>query len=104
MRHRADLELTQRVVRGEAAGFQAFFADVFPRVYAFAARRTRSAQAAELVTERALVRAFAALGDYAGSVPLSGWLLGFVKQELRAEVCRSPDAALSQGAPPGPAA
>jgi RNA polymerase sigma-70 factor (ECF subfamily) len=83
MQHRADFELARRAAAADPSAFAALFEDSFERVHAFASRRTASREAAELVAERCLARAFARLADYDGRSPFSAWLLNLLKAELR---------------------
>jgi len=80
-----DTRLVSRAAEGDRDAFDAIFEASFPRVFAFAARRTASRAAAERLTQRILRRGFASLGGYAGDVPFAAWLLTVAKQVEREE-------------------
>jgi DNA-directed RNA polymerase specialized sigma24 family protein len=103
MTQRADVDLAQRAAAADPVACESLFADTIDRVYAFVLRRTPSAEVAQHVTERALIRVFGNLARYEGSVPLSAWVLSIVKQELRSEALLSRPSARphDSAAPPG---
>jgi DNA-directed RNA polymerase specialized sigma24 family protein len=75
-----DTFLTQRAARGDRDAYEAVYDASFPRVYAFAVRRTGERRGAERLCERILRRVFRDLHGYAGDVPFAAWLLGVAKQ------------------------
>jgi DNA-directed RNA polymerase specialized sigma24 family protein len=99
MQDRHDRARARRAADADPDAFSALFEDCFDRVYAFAARRTPTREAAERSTERTLAHAFARLADYDGSIPFSAWLLGLLKAELRAPAPAA-RSALAAGSPP----
>jgi RNA polymerase sigma-70 factor (ECF subfamily) len=78
-----DLALARRLLAGDEAAFEAFFADHFPRLYRFAlARLDGDADAAEEVTQAALIRAVAKLRSYRGESTLFTWLCAFCRRGI----------------------
>ena len=83
-----DTALVQRAALGDPEAFASIYEESFRCVYAFAARETRDRAAAELLTERILVRVFEALDRYAGDVPFAAWLQAIAKSVAAGERSR----------------
>ena len=79
-----DLDLARRLVAGEEAAFEAFFADYFPRLYRFACSRLGDEDAAEDVTQATLIKALAKMSTYRGESALFTWLCTFCRHEISA--------------------
>ena len=78
-----DLDLTRRLLAGEEAGFDAFFAEYFPRVYRFARIRLGGDEdAAEEVAQTTLIKALAKVHTYRGEAALFTWLCTFCRHEV----------------------
>jgi len=76
--------LVRRMLRGEEAAFEEFFADYSPGLYRFALSRTRDVEASEEVVQAALCRAVAKLDTYRGEAALFTWLCTFCRHEISA--------------------
>lgn len=100
MTHEADVELARRASEANPAAFESLFADTIARVYAFVQRRSPSAESAQRLTERVLLRVFREISHYEGNVALSAWVLSIVKDELRSESRASLDHAPSLAVAP----
>ncbi len=77
-------ELARRVASGEREAFDALYEAWFARVYALAARRTPTRDAAEAVTASTLEAAFAKLPQLDGPEPLRARLLAILSEILAA--------------------
>jgi RNA polymerase sigma-70 factor (ECF subfamily) len=75
-----DLALARSAAGGERAAFDALFERYAERVYRFLLARSAGRSAAEEGTEKALLRVFAELPDYAGTGSLDAWVLERVRK------------------------
>jgi RNA polymerase sigma-70 factor (ECF subfamily) len=90
----SDHALVRRLLAGDEAAFDAFFADYFPRLYRFALSRLRGdATAAEEVVQTALIRGVANLHTFRGDVALFTWLCTICRREISAWLERAGRAA-----------
>ena len=81
----SDKALVRRMLRGEDAAFEEFFADYSSGLYRFALSRTaHDVEAAEEVVQAALCRAVAKLDTYRGEAALFTWLCTFCRHEISA--------------------
>lgn len=79
----SDLPLARRLVDGDEAAFEAFFADYFPRLYRFALTRLDGdADAAEEVAQVTLIRGVQKLHTYRGEAAMFTWLCTFCRREV----------------------
>jgi len=79
----SDLELVQRLLRGEARGFDEFFNEYYPKLYRFALRRLPADPAgAEDVAQATLCRALESLPGFRGEAALFTWLCTLCRREL----------------------
>jgi RNA polymerase sigma-70 factor, ECF subfamily len=74
-----DSALVRRAALGDREAFALIYEESFRCIHAFAARETQDRAAAEVLTERILVRVFEALDRYAGDVPFAAWLQAIAK-------------------------
>jgi RNA polymerase sigma-70 factor (ECF subfamily) len=80
-----DLTLARRLLAGDEAAFEVFFADYFPRLFRFAlVRLGGDVDAAEEVAEAAIVRAIRKLDSYRGEAAMFTWLCAFCRREISA--------------------
>jgi RNA polymerase sigma-70 factor (ECF subfamily) len=85
-----DINLARRVVAGDEAASERFFAEYFPRLYRFASSRLRGdEQAAEEVVQATLIRAVRKLPTYRGDAPLFTWLCTLCRREISAWLQRT---------------
>lgn len=81
----ADRDLTHRLLAGEEAAFDEFFAAYFPRLYRFArARLNGDDDAAEEVVQSAMIRGLDRLSTYRGEAALFTWLCSLCRHEIAA--------------------
>jgi RNA polymerase sigma-70 factor (ECF subfamily) len=79
----ADVELARRLVAGDEAAFDEFFADYFPRLSRFAvARLGGNDDAAEEVVQSSLIRALQKMHTYRGEAALFSWLCTICRREI----------------------
>jgi RNA polymerase sigma-70 factor (ECF subfamily) len=79
----SDLALARRVIAGDEAAFDEFFAVYFPRLYRFAlGRLDGNEDAAEEVVQRVLIRAIDRLHTYKGEAALLTWLCTLCRREV----------------------
>lgn len=79
----ADTLLTRRLVAGEEAAFEEFFADYFPRLYRFArARLAGDEDAAEEVVQAVMITAVRKIHTYRGDAALFTWLCTLCRHEI----------------------
>jgi RNA polymerase sigma-70 factor (ECF subfamily) len=99
----SDLALARRLLAGEEAAFEEFFADYFPRLYRFArARLAGDEDAAEEVVQSALIRAVAKLHTYRGEAAMFTWLCTLCRREIATwleRTGRTPEVALMDDHP-----
>ena len=85
----SDRALVKRLLRGDEAAFEEFFACYFPRLYRFAlARLGGDEDAAEEVVQATLCRAVAVLKTYRGEAALFTWLCTLCRHEMGAHLRR----------------
>src|SRR5918999_3586339 len=79
----SDVALARRVIAGDEAAFDEFFAAYFPRLYRFAlARLGGNEDASEEIVQRVLIRALAHLHTYKGEAALLTWLCTLCRREI----------------------
>lgn len=79
----ADALLTRRLVAGEEAAFEEFFADYFPRLYRFArARLAGDEDAAEEAVQAVMISAVRKIHTYRGDAALFTWLCTLCRHEI----------------------
>ena len=79
----SDTALARRVLAGEEAAFDEFFAGYFPRLYRFAlARLDGNEDASEEIAQRVLIRALDRLHTYKGEAALLTWLCTLCRREI----------------------
>ena len=79
----SDLALARRLLAGEEAAFEEFFADYFPRLYRFAcARLGGNEDEAEDVVQATLIKALDKMQTYRGEAALFTWLCTFCRREM----------------------
>lgn len=89
-----DTVLVRRLLAGEEAAFDEFFAEYFPRVYRFAlARLDGDANAAEEVAQTTLSKAMEKLHTYRGEAALFTWLCAICRRDIAASRQRTGRAA-----------
>jgi RNA polymerase sigma-70 factor (ECF subfamily) len=80
-----DLELVQRLLRGDARAFDQFFAEYYPKLFRFVKRRVpRDPAMAEDVAQATLCRALESLHTFRGEAALMTWLCTLCRRELGA--------------------
>jgi RNA polymerase sigma-70 factor, ECF subfamily len=83
-----DKHLVERLLQGEEAAFETFFAAYFPRLFRFALYRLGGdADQAEDVAQVTLIKALDKLASYRGEAALFTWLCTFCRHEISAQ-CR----------------
>ena len=79
----SDIALARRVIAGDEAAFDEFFAAYFPSLYRFALARLGSdGDAAEEIVQRVLIRALGWLHTYKGEAALLTWLCTLCRREI----------------------
>lgn len=79
----SDTALARRVLAGDEAAFDEFFATYFPRLYRFAlARLGGNEDASEEIVQRVLIRGLANLHTYKGEAALLTWLCTLCRHEI----------------------
>lgn len=79
----SDVALARRLLAGDEAAFDEFFAACFPRVYRFAlARLGGDEDAADEITQRVLIRGLKRLETYKGEAALVTWLCTLCRREI----------------------
>jgi RNA polymerase sigma-70 factor (ECF subfamily) len=79
----SDIALARRVLAGDEAAFDEFFAACFPPLYRFAlARLGGDEDASEEITQRVLVRALDRLHTYRGEAALLTWVCTLCRREI----------------------
>jgi RNA polymerase sigma-70 factor (ECF subfamily) len=85
-----DLDLARRVMGGDEAAGEQFFAEYFPRLYRFArVRLGADDQAAEEVVQATLILAVRKLHTYRGEAALFTWLCTLCRREIAAWLDRA---------------
>ena len=81
--HPQDLELAQRLARGDEREFARFFDEYYPRLFRFALARLRGdTEAADEMAQRTLCRACHKLHLYRGEASLFTWLCQICRHEV----------------------
>src|SRR5688572_12360615 len=80
----SERELVRRMLGGDEAAFDEFFADYFPRLFRFAVLRLRDEDAAEDLVQNALIAAVRNLGSWRGEATLFTWLCTICRREISA--------------------
>lgn len=79
----SDIALARRVLAGDEAAFDEFFAFCFPPLYRFAlARLGGDEDASEEITQRVLIRALERLHTYRGEAALLTWVCTLCRREI----------------------
>ena len=84
MDYGSDRELVRRMLGGDEAAFDEFFADYFPRLFRFAVLRVRDEDAAEDIVQNSLIAAVRHLGSWRGEASLFTWLCTICRREISA--------------------
>ena len=80
-----DLQLVQRLLRGDRRAFDEFFNEYYPKLYRFVKRRMPLDPAgAEDVAQGTLCRALESLHNFRGEAALMTWLCTLCRRELSA--------------------
>jgi RNA polymerase sigma-70 factor (ECF subfamily) len=83
--HASDRELVDRLLRGDRAGFDAFFHEYYPKLYRFVRRRLpHDAAGAEDIAQATLCRALESLRGYRAEASLMTWLCTLCRREMSA--------------------
>lgn len=83
MSAKTDKELARRLLDGDQASFDLFFASFYPRLYRFAiARLDDDAHLADETAQAVLCQALSKLATYRGEAPLFSWLCTFCRYEI----------------------
>jgi len=77
-----DRQLVERLLRGENAAFNEFFAENFGRLYRFASLRIKDEAAAHDVVQETLCRALRNLRGFRGEAALFTWLCQICRSQL----------------------
>ena len=80
----SDRELVRRMLGGDEAAFDEFFADYFPRLFRFAVLRLRDQDAAEDLVQNSLISAVRHLASWRGEATLFTWLCTICRREISA--------------------
>jgi RNA polymerase sigma-70 factor (ECF subfamily) len=82
---KTELELVERLLRGERAAFEQFFNEYYPKLYRFAKRRLpHDASVAEDIAQATVCRALETLRGYRGEAALFTWLCTICRREMSA--------------------
>ena len=84
MDYGSDRDMVRRMLGGDEAAFDEFFADYFPRLFRFAVLRVRDEDAAEDLVQNTLVAAVRHLGSWRGEASLFTWLCTICRREISA--------------------
>ena len=80
----SERELVRRMLGGDEAAFDEFFADYFPRLFRFAVLRLRDPDAAEDIVQISLIAAVRHLRSWRGEASLFTWLCTICRREIAA--------------------
>jgi RNA polymerase sigma-70 factor (ECF subfamily) len=80
----SERELVRRMLGGDEAAFDEFFADYFPRLFRFAVLRLHDADAAEDLVQISLIAAVRNLASWRGEATLFTWLCTICRREIAA--------------------
>jgi RNA polymerase sigma-70 factor (ECF subfamily) len=84
MDYGSERELVRRMLGGDEAAFDEFFADYFPRLFRFALLRLRDPDAAEDIVQTSLIAAMRHLSSWRGEASLFTWLCTICRREIGA--------------------
>lgn len=87
--HFQDKRLVRRMLRGDEAAFEEFFASSFAGLFRFARVRLGDESAAEEVAQATLCKAVRKLHTYRGEAALFSWLCTFCRREISDYLTRS---------------
>src|SRR5688572_9936535 len=79
-----EAELVRRMLDGDEAAFDKFFADYFPRLFRFAVLRLRDPDTAEDIVQTSLIAAVRHLSSWRGEASLFTWLCTICRREIAA--------------------
>jgi RNA polymerase sigma-70 factor (ECF subfamily) len=83
MQKHADLRMVSRLLRGDQATFDAFFAGYYPRLYRFAlVRLDNDHDLADETAQTVICQALSAMHSYRGEAALFSWLCTFCRHEI----------------------
>ena len=77
-----DAILVRRMLRGDSAAFDQFFADHFPRLFRFALNRTGDAAEAEEIVQATMILGIRKLHTWRGNSTLFTWLCAICSRRL----------------------
>src|SRR5262245_49352100 len=80
----SERELVQRMLDGNEAAFDQFFADYFPRLFRFAVIRLRDPDVAEDLVQVSLIAGVRHLASWRGEATLFTWLCTICRREIAA--------------------
>jgi len=80
----SEREMVRRMLGGDEAAFDEFFADYFPRLFRFAVLRVRDQDAAEDIVQNSLIAGVRHLGSWRGEAALFTWLCTICRREISA--------------------
>jgi RNA polymerase sigma-70 factor, ECF subfamily len=80
----SDRVLVRRMLGGDEAAFDEFFADYFPRLFRFAVLRLRDPDAAEDIVQTSLIAGMRHLSSWRGEATLFTWLCTICRREIAA--------------------
>lgn len=82
--HRAELELRDRILRGDRSAAEDLFRQVFDSLYEFTYYRVGCRRdTAESIVQETLTTAYGALESYGGRSSLHTWICGIAKNKIR---------------------
>ncbi|HEX6974352.1 MAG TPA: RNA polymerase sigma factor [Vicinamibacterales bacterium] len=84
MHNGGERELVRRMLGGDEAAFDEFFADYFPRLFRFAVVRLRDPDAAEDIVQTSLIAAVRHIRSWRGEATLFTWLCTICRREISA--------------------
>ena len=84
MHNGSERELVRRMLGGDEAAFDEFFADYFPRLFRFAILRLRDPDAAEDLVQNSLIAGVRNLASWRGEATLFTWLCTICRREISA--------------------
>jgi RNA polymerase sigma-70 factor (ECF subfamily) len=86
----SDLQLARRMLAGDEAALEEFFAEFFPRLYRFArARLEGDDDAAEEAVQATMTRAVRKLHTFRGEAAMFTWLCALCRREISAHRART---------------
>ena len=80
----SEREMVRRMLGGDEAAFDEFFADYFPRLFRFAVLRVRDQDAAEDIVQNSMIAGVRHLGSWRGEAALFTWLCTICRREISA--------------------